>query len=101
MWTGPESAMDTGRLTASAVIDLIGAARSEILLVSYASRHDDRIAAALAAAAVRKVAVTVLLERHADNPAYTAVDSPFADLGVRRLAGPGHVGRGARLSMQS
>lgn len=89
VWTGPESAMDTGRLTAPTVVDLIGAARSEILLVSYAARHDDRIAAALAAAAVRKVAVTVLLERHADNPAYTAADSLFADLGVRRLAWPG------------
>ena len=68
VWTGPESGVSSSRLTAAAVIDLINAARSEILLVSYATHTEPSISAALSAAVARDVAVTLLAERHAGQP---------------------------------
>ena len=47
VWTGPESGVSSSRLTAAAVIELINAARSEILLVSYATHNEPSIKAAL------------------------------------------------------
>ena len=64
VWTGPETGIATGRLTAATVIDLIGQARREILLVSYATHSEPAIEAALAAAAARGVEITILAERH-------------------------------------
>ena len=72
VWTGPESGVSSSRLTAAAVIELINAARSEILLVSYATHTEPSISTALSAAVARGVAVTLLAERHEDNPSYTA-----------------------------
>ncbi len=46
VWTGPESGVSSSRLTAAAVIDLINAARSEILLVSYATHTEPSISTA-------------------------------------------------------
>ena len=80
--------MSSSRLTAAAVIDLINAARSEILLVSYATHTEPSIKAALSAAAARGVAVTLLAERHEDNPSYTAAGTPFAGLNILRLHWP-------------
>jgi cardiolipin synthase len=88
VWTGPESGMSSSRLTAAAVIDLINAARSEILLVSYATHTEPAINAALSAAMARGVAVTLLAERHADNPSYTAAGTPFPGLKMLRLHWP-------------
>lgn len=73
------------RLTAAAVIDLINAARTEILLVSYATHSEPSIKAALSAATARNVAVTLLAERHEDNPSYTAAGTPFSSLNMLRL----------------
>jgi cardiolipin synthase A/B len=88
VWTGPESGVTTSRLTAATVIDLIDAARREILLISYATRTEPAISAALAAASGRGVEITVLIERHADNPGYTSRVAPFPGLGAIRLHWP-------------
>jgi phosphatidylserine/phosphatidylglycerophosphate/cardiolipin synthase-like enzyme len=88
VWTGPETSTGTGRLTAATIIDLIGEARREILLVSYATNSERAIEAALAAAAQRGIEITILAERHADNPAYTAIGPPFPGLQAIRLRWP-------------
>ena len=88
VWTGPESGVSSSRLTAAAVIDLINAARSEILLVSYATQTEPTLNAALSAATARHVAVTLLIERYEDNPTYTAASTPFPGLSALRLSWP-------------
>jgi phosphatidylserine/phosphatidylglycerophosphate/cardiolipin synthase-like enzyme len=88
VWTGPESRVSSSRLTSAAVIELINAARTQILLVSYATRTEPSIAAALSAAVARGVEVTLLAERHADNPSYTAPGTPFPGLAALRLHWP-------------
>ena len=88
VWTGPESGVASSRLTAAAVIDLINAARSEILLVSYATQTEPSIKAALSTAIARDVAVTLLAERREDNPSYTAAGTPFPGLNALRLHWP-------------
>jgi cardiolipin synthase A/B len=88
VWTGPESSVTTSRLTAATVIDLIDSARSEILLVSYATHTEPRMRVALSAAISRGVAVTLLAERHADNPTYTFAGTPFPTLDAVRLHWP-------------
>ncbi|MGH3401542.1 MAG: DISARM system phospholipase D-like protein DrmC [Streptosporangiaceae bacterium] len=89
VWTGPESGHTTSRLTAATVTELIGEARREILLVSYATRTEPVIAAALADAAERGVEITLLAESPADNPAYTARAAAFPGLPATRLRWPG------------
>src|SRR5579875_2886337 len=84
VWTGPESAVTTGRLTAAAVTDLIEQARREILLVSYATQTEQGISAALQAASARGVSITLLAERHADNPGYAPEAAPFPGLHAAR-----------------
>lgn len=88
VWTGPESGITTGRLTAATVTELIHEARREILLVSYATRTEPAIHAALTAAASRGVEITLLAENPADNPAYTARGIPFPGLAATRLRWP-------------
>jgi phosphatidylserine/phosphatidylglycerophosphate/cardiolipin synthase-like enzyme len=89
VWTGPESGIWTSRLTAAAVIDLIAAARHELLLVSFATQTEPGISAALDAASARGVSITLLTERHADNPAYAHAATPFPGLDAIRLCWPG------------
>jgi cardiolipin synthase len=88
VWTGPESGVSSSRLTAAAIIELINAARSQILLVSYATHTEPSISTALSAAAARGVVVTLLAERHEDNPSYTALGTPFPGLNALRLHWP-------------
>jgi cardiolipin synthase A/B len=88
VWTGPESGVATSRLTAAAVIGLISQARRELVLVSYATQADPGLAAALADAARRGVEITLVTERHADNPAYFGTDAPFPGLRATRLHWP-------------
>jgi len=64
VWTGPETGVSSSRLTAATIIDLINAARSEILLASYATQTEPSIKAALSAATARNVSVTLPAERH-------------------------------------
>jgi phosphatidylserine/phosphatidylglycerophosphate/cardiolipin synthase-like enzyme len=88
VWTGPESGITTSRLTAATVTELIGEARREILLVSYATRTEPAIAAALADATRRGVEITLLAENREDNPAYTARGNAFPGLRATRLRWP-------------
>ena len=88
VWTGPESGVSSSRLTAAAVIELINAARSQILLVSYATHTEHSIAAALSAAVARGVEVTLLAELQEDNPSYTSTGTAFPGLNAHRLHWP-------------
>ena len=88
VWTGPESHVTSSRLTAATVVDLINEARAEILLVSYATQTEPLISAALHDALMRGVAITLVAERHADNPSYTASSTPFPGLDALRLHWP-------------
>jgi cardiolipin synthase len=88
VWTGPESGIATSRLTAAAVTGLIGQAQRDILLVSYATHPEPDLGAALTAAAARGVTITLLAERHADNPSYVGADTPFVALPAIRLHWP-------------
>jgi phosphatidylserine/phosphatidylglycerophosphate/cardiolipin synthase-like enzyme len=88
VWTGPESGVTTSRLTAATVIDLIGAAKHEILLVSFATQTEPGISAALDVAAGRGVSITLLTEQHADNPSYSNAATPFPSLAATRLRWP-------------
>jgi cardiolipin synthase A/B len=88
VWTGPDSGVSSSRLTAATVIELIDSARSSILLVSYATQTEPQISAALSAAVARDVAVTLLAERHADNPSYSSAATPFPGLDALRLHWP-------------
>ncbi len=85
VWTGPHSEIETGRLTAPTIVELIDRAHRELLLVSYATHSEPRIAEALHMAADRGVDITLLLERHVDNPSYTATTDTFPGLQARRL----------------
>ena len=91
VWTGPESHVTSSRLTAATVVDLIDEARAEILLVSYATQTEPLISAALDGAVRRGVAITLVAERHADNPSYTAASMPFPGLDALRMYWPANV----------
>ncbi|MGH7911163.1 MAG: DISARM system phospholipase D-like protein DrmC [Candidatus Dormibacteraceae bacterium] len=88
VWSGPESDVDTGRLTSRVVVDLIGEARRRVLLVSYAAITEERITAALAGAIERGVDVTLVRERAVDNPAFRSSDEAFVGLPLRRVVWP-------------
>jgi phosphatidylserine/phosphatidylglycerophosphate/cardiolipin synthase-like enzyme len=88
VWTGPESSVMTSRLTAATVIGLIEEARHEIVLVSFATHAEPSISAALESAVDRSVSITLLAERHADNPAYSSAQTPFPDIDAIRLHWP-------------
>lgn len=88
VWTGPESAAGSNRLTLGALSELIGRARHEIVLVSYATLPGRPIRQALGDAARRGVEVVLLLERPEDNPHFTGLRDPFPGLEVRQLYWP-------------
>ncbi len=88
VWTGPHSQQRTNRLTFAVVIDLIARSRRDVVLVSYATQTQPEVAAALEAAVDRGVQVTLLVERPADNPSYTARDVSFPTLPADRLHWP-------------
>jgi cardiolipin synthase A/B len=88
VWTGPESGIATSRLTAATVIGLVREARRDILLVSYATQTEPALNAALADDAGRGVEITLVTERHADNPAYHDSGVPFPGVPAVRLHWP-------------
>lgn len=88
VWTGPESEAPQGRLTLAVLTDLVDEAQREIVLTSYATVPSVDIQAALSAAADREVAITLLLERPADNPQFHGHSNPFPNLPARRLCWP-------------
>ena len=70
VWSGPDSTVDTGRLTAAVLVDLLDAARQHVLLAGFAVHTEPRVRDALHEAAARGVDITLLLERPADNAHY-------------------------------
>jgi len=88
VWTGPASEIQTSRLTAPAVTELVDSAADELLLVSFASHDEPRLVGALQVAIARGVDLTILLERPEDNPAYTGPRQAFAGLPARRWIWP-------------
>lgn len=90
VWTGPSSTVTTGRLTAAVIVGLIEEARRDVLLIGYAVHSEPSVLRELQRAAARGVEITLVLERHADNPAYSASGLAFPGLDARRLAWPLH-----------
>jgi cardiolipin synthase len=88
VWTGPPSHVTSSRLTAATIVELIARARERLLLVSFATHTEPVIAAALQAAAGRGIEIVLVVERHADNPAYTSASAPFLGLPALRLHWP-------------
>ncbi|WP_331758108.1 DISARM system phospholipase D-like protein DrmC (plasmid) [Nocardia sp. NBC_01377] len=88
VWTGPDSGLATSRLTSAVVVDLIDQAVTEILLVGYAVHTEPSVAAALTRASDRNVAITLLLERHADNVHFSGTGAAFPGLVAQRLSWP-------------
>lgn len=88
VWTGPPSQVTSSRLTAAVIVELITHARKQLVLVSFATRTEPTIAAALHAAAERGVEIILVTERQADNPSYTGSTAPFPGLQALRLHWP-------------
>lgn len=88
VWSGPASSVTTGRLTSAVVVDLIDQALVDVLLVGYAVHTEPTVAAALERAQQRSVAISLLLERHADNPDYKGTGDAFPHLEATRLTWP-------------
>ena len=88
VWTGPPSQVTSSRLTSAVVIDLIDSAHEEILLISFANYPPAALREALERAVEREVFVTVLLERHRDNPNFSGSSDLLAGIRLRRLAWP-------------
>jgi len=87
VWTGPVTTAAT-RLTSAVVVELIGQAVEHVLLVGYAVQNEATVAAALHEARARGVTVTLVLERHADNPLFHGTVQPFPGLDAVRLCWP-------------
>ncbi|MEY9214900.1 endonuclease [Thermobifida halotolerans] len=62
VWSGPASHAVPVRATAQVLLDVIGAASDELAVMTYSARPHGGIRAALAEAAARGVAVTVVVE---------------------------------------
>lgn len=90
VWSGPADLMaGHARLTSATIVDLIGQARTKLLIVGYAVHDEPSVTHALHAAVSRGVRLTLLLERAVDNPGFTGRGPAFAALDARRLAWPG------------
>lgn len=87
VWTGPVTTAAT-RLTSAVVVDLIGQAAEHLLLVGYAVHNEPTVTAALHDARACGVTVTLVLERHADNPLFNGSAQPFPGLDATRLCWP-------------
>ncbi len=90
VWTGP-SPTSTGRLTSATVVELIGQAVHQVLLVGYAVHNEPTVTKALHAARDRGVVITLVLERTLDNPGYQGGSTPFQGLDAIRLCWPSDV----------
>jgi phosphatidylserine/phosphatidylglycerophosphate/cardiolipin synthase-like enzyme len=67
VWTGPESEAITVRRTEQALLELIGAARTQLIIVSFAVYKVQEVAAALVACAERGCDVAVVIESEAES----------------------------------
>lgn len=66
-WTGPSSAHVPVRLSSQVLLDLIGEARSQLIVVSFAAYKVTAVVDALRAAAARGVDVRLILETAEDS----------------------------------
>ena len=66
-WTGPSSAHVPVRMTSQVLLDLIGEARSQLFIVSFAAYKVPEVVEALRAAAMRGVDVRLILETAEDS----------------------------------
>ena len=87
VWTGPITTAAT-RLTSAVVVELISQATEHVLLVGYAVHNEPTVTAAMNAARADGVTVTLVLERHADNPQFNGGAQPFPGLDATRLCWP-------------
>jgi phosphatidylserine/phosphatidylglycerophosphate/cardiolipin synthase-like enzyme len=62
VWSGPDTHRVPVRATARALLDLIGEAQRELLMLTYSAKPYPPVLEALAAAVARDVAVTVVVE---------------------------------------
>lgn len=88
VWTGPPSKVTTSRLTSAAIVELVDAAESEILLLSYAMHSEPMLSRALSRADDRGVSITLLAERGGDNPNFHGPSTAFTHVSARRLRWP-------------
>lgn len=88
VWSGPQSAAQTGRLTRESLLDVIRGATESLLVIGYAVHDDTAIRPALEAAIGRGVEVTLLLERSDDNASFSGAPTAFDGIGARRLSWP-------------
>jgi len=87
--SGPSSVLLHARRTEQVLLQLIGEAQREILLVTFALHMHDDLRAALAVANVRRVRLIVLAEDHQDNPGFTGnPGAALMELIAQRLRWP-------------
>jgi phosphatidylserine/phosphatidylglycerophosphate/cardiolipin synthase-like enzyme len=87
--SGPTTKEIHARRTEQVLLQLVGEAKREILLVTFALQMDEDLRDALAAATTRGVGVTVLAEDPIDNSQfYGDPAAAVADLVVKRLRWP-------------
>ena len=67
VWTGPASTEVPVRLTREVLLEIIGEARSSLIIVSFAAYEVAEITAAVSAAATRGVEIRMVLETNADS----------------------------------
>ena len=85
VWTGPDTTGIRAEHTSDVILDVIQAAQHELLLVSYATHHIERIATALIDAAGRGVNISFLTEtKEASEGGYTGPAHPFHDVPATR-----------------
>lgn len=91
VWTGPQSAARSERLTIAVIGDLIDQADTKLILASYATVPSPRIVGSLSAAASRGVDIILILERAVDNPEFRSRGEPLPGLRARRFHWPAAV----------
>lgn len=86
VWTGPDTAHVRTQLTSDVVVDVIGRAEKDLLLVSYANFPEPRIRSALLMALGRGVNVSILAENAeaAEGQYEGPKQDPYAGLPVAR-----------------
>jgi cardiolipin synthase A/B len=83
VWTGPTSKHVPVRHTRAVLLEVIAAARHELLLVSYAAFRVEAVLEALRAAAARGGAIALVLETTEDSGGALTIDAARAFAAVR------------------